>query len=103
MNRFTIQLDEIKAAFAAEPNPTIEVRLDRIARIEKMVEANEEKICKALEADFGVRHPVETRLAECQMIYQACKYTRKLRFSLCGDCVAFCWAQEALCLCLCLF
>ena len=77
MNRFTIQLDEIKAAYAAEPNPTIEVRLDRIARIEKMIEANEEKICKALEADFGVRHSVETRLAECQMIYQACKYTRK--------------------------
>ncbi len=77
MNRFTIQLDEIKAAFAVEPNPTIEVRLDRIARIEKMIEANEEKICKALEADFGVRHTVETRLAECQMIYQACKYTRK--------------------------
>ena len=77
MNRFTIQLDEMKAAYAVEPNPTLEVRLDRIARIEKMIEANEEKICKALEADFGVRHPVETRLAECQMIYQACKYTRK--------------------------
>lgn len=77
MNRLTIQLDEIKAAYAAEPNPTIEVRLDRITRIEKMVEANEEKISKALIADFGVRHPVETRLAEFQMIYQACKYTRK--------------------------
>jgi coniferyl-aldehyde dehydrogenase len=77
MNRFTLQLDEIKAAFAAEPNPKIEVRLDRIARIEKMIKANEEKICKSLEADFGVRHAVETRLAEYQMIYQACKHTRK--------------------------
>ena len=77
MNRFTLQLDEIKAAFAAEPNPTVEVRLDRIGRIEKMIEANEEKICKALMADFGVRNPIETRLAEFQMIYQACKYTRK--------------------------
>ena len=77
MNRLTIQFDEIKAAFAAERNPTLEVRLDRIARIEKMIEANEEKICKALEADFGVRHRVETRLAECQMIYQACAHTRK--------------------------
>ena len=77
MNRLTIQFDEIKAAFAAERNPTLEVRLDRIARIEKMIEANEEKICKALEADFGVRHPIETRLAECQMIYQACAHTRK--------------------------
>ena len=77
MNRFTLQLDEIKAAFAAEPNPTLEVRLDRIGRIEKMIEANEEKICKVLMADFGVRNPIETRLAEFQMIYQACKYTRK--------------------------
>ncbi|QWE08086.1 coniferyl aldehyde dehydrogenase [Polynucleobacter ibericus] len=77
MNRFTIQLDEIKAAYAAEPNPTIEVRLERIGRIEKMLEANEEKICKVLTADFGVRHSIETRLAEFQMVYQACKYTRK--------------------------
>jgi len=77
MNRFTLQLDEIKAAFATEPNPTLEVRLERIGRIEKMIELNEEKICKVLMADFGVRNPIETRLAEFQMIYQACKYTRK--------------------------
>jgi coniferyl-aldehyde dehydrogenase len=77
MNRFTIQLDEIKAAYAAEPNPSLEVRLERIGRIEKMIEANEEKICKVLTADFGVRHPIETRLAEFQMVYQVCKYTRK--------------------------
>jgi coniferyl-aldehyde dehydrogenase len=77
MNRFTLQLDEIKAAYAAEPNPSLEVRLERIGRIEQMLEANEEKICKVLEADFGVRHPLESRLAEFQMVYQACKYTRK--------------------------
>jgi coniferyl-aldehyde dehydrogenase len=77
MNRFTIQLDEIQAAYAAEPNPSLEVRLERIGRIEKMIEANEEKICKALVADFGVRHPMETRLAEFQMVYQACRNTRK--------------------------
>ena len=40
-------------------------------------EANEEKLCKVLIADFGVRHPIETRLAEFQLVYQACKYTRK--------------------------
>ena len=77
MNRFTIQLDEIKAAYAAEPNPTLEVRLERIGQIEQMIEANEEKLCKVLIADFGVRHPIETRLAEFQLVYQACKYTRK--------------------------
>ncbi|MBU3630631.1 coniferyl aldehyde dehydrogenase [Polynucleobacter sp. AP-Melu-500A-A1] len=77
MNRFTLQLDEIRAAFATEPNPSLEVRLERIGRIEKMVKANEGKLCTVLMADFGVRHPIETRLAEFQMIYQACKYTRK--------------------------
>jgi coniferyl-aldehyde dehydrogenase len=77
MNRLTIQLEEIKAAYAAEPNPSLEVRLDRIGRIEKMIEANEAKICKVLSADFGVRHPIEIRLAEFQMVYQACKNTRK--------------------------
>ena len=77
MNRFTIQLDEIKAAYAAEPNPTLEVRLERIGRIEKMIKANEEKICKALTADFGVRNPSETRLAEFGMVSQACRFVRK--------------------------
>jgi coniferyl-aldehyde dehydrogenase len=77
MNPLAIQFSEIKAAYAAEPNPSLEVRLERIRRIESMVSANEEKICKALIADFGVRNPIETRLAECQMIYQACKHVRK--------------------------
>ena len=77
INRFTIQLDEIKAAYAAEPNPTLEVRLERIGRIEQMIAANEEKICKVLVADFGTRHSVESRLLEFQMIYQACKHVRK--------------------------
>ncbi len=39
MNRFSLQLDEIKAAFAAEPNPSLDIRLERIARIEKMIQA----------------------------------------------------------------
>ena len=77
INRFTLQLDEIKAAYAAEPNPTLEVRLERIGRIEKMISANEEKICKVLAADFGIRHSIESRLLEFQMIYQACKHVRK--------------------------
>ncbi|OYY13568.1 MAG: coniferyl aldehyde dehydrogenase [Polynucleobacter sp. 24-46-87] len=77
INRFTLQLDEIKAAYAAEPNPTLEVRLERIGRIEQMITANEEKICKVLAADFGTRHSIESRLLEFQMIYQACKHVRK--------------------------
>ena len=77
INRFTLQLDEIKAAYASEPNPTLQVRLERIGRIERMIAANEEKICKVLAADFGNRHPIESRLLEFQMIYQACKYVRK--------------------------
>lgn len=77
INRFTLQLDEIKAAYAAEPNPTLQVRLERIGRIERMIAANEEKICKVLAADFGNRHPIESRLLEFQMIYQACKHVRK--------------------------
>jgi hypothetical protein len=32
MNRFTIQLDKVKAALCWPTNPTIEVRLDRIVR-----------------------------------------------------------------------
>jgi coniferyl-aldehyde dehydrogenase len=42
-----------------------------------MIAANEDKLCKVLMADFGIRHPIETRLAEFQLVYQTCKYTRK--------------------------
>ena len=77
INRFTLQLDEIKAAYASEPNPTLQVRLERIGRIDRMIVANEEKICKVLAADFGNRNPIESRLLEFQMIYQACKHARK--------------------------
>jgi coniferyl-aldehyde dehydrogenase len=42
-----------------------------------MISANEEKICKVLAADFGIRHSIESRLLEFQMIYQACKHVRK--------------------------
>jgi coniferyl-aldehyde dehydrogenase len=77
INRFTLQLDEIKAAYAAEPNPSLEIRLERIGRIEQMILANEEKICKVLAADFGTRHSIESRLLEFQMIYQACSHVRK--------------------------
>ena len=77
MNRLTIQLDEIRAAFAAEPHSTLEKRLERIGRVEAMLRANEEKLCKAVAADFGHRHPIETQLAELSQIYQACRYTKK--------------------------
>ena len=77
MNRLTIQLDEIRAAYAAEPHSTMEKRLERIGRVEAMLRANEEKLCKAVAADFGHRHPIETQLAELSQIYQACRYTKK--------------------------
>ena len=77
INRLSLQLEEIRTAFASEPNPTLAVRLDRIHRIEKMLMANEEKICKAISADFGIRHPNETRIAELNLVYQSCKHVRK--------------------------
>ena len=77
MNRLTIQLDEIKAASAAEPQASLALRLERIGRIEAMLRANEEKLCKVLAADFGHRHPIETQLAEFSQIYQACRFAKK--------------------------
>ena len=68
MNRLTIQLDEIRAAYAAEPHSTLEKRLERIGRVEAMLRSNEEKLCKAVAADFGHRHPMETQLAELSQI-----------------------------------
>ena len=77
MNRLTLQFDEIRAAYAVEPHSTMEKRLERIGRLEAMLRANEDKLRKAVAADFGHRHPIETQLAELSQIYQACRYTKK--------------------------
>ena len=74
MNPLSFELDEIKKAYQHEPNPSFETRCERINRIVRMINENEENLCKAVFADFGQRNMIETRFAELSMIEQSAKF-----------------------------
>jgi coniferyl-aldehyde dehydrogenase len=72
-----LHLEDLKKAYDHEPNPSFEVRKERILRIVAMVNKYEENLCKVVSADFGVRHSVETRLIELNSVKQVAKHTIK--------------------------
>lgn len=53
-----------KAAFAKDRVPSLEVRLERLRRLDKMMTAFREPIRRALAADFATHHPLVTDLFE---------------------------------------
>lgn len=46
-----------QAAFAADPYPTLAIRLDRIGRLRQLVTEGDDRIRVAMQADFGSLHP----------------------------------------------
>lgn len=75
MNALHLQLEDLKKAYQHDANPSYEVRKERILRVVQMIDRYEDNLCKVVQADFGYRHPVETRLAELNMVRQAAKHT----------------------------
>ena len=53
-----------KKAFAAEIYPTLDVRLDRLRRLESALVKNRVGIQKAVAADFGNHHTIVTDMFE---------------------------------------
>ncbi len=77
MNALQLQLEDLQQAFAHEPSPSFTERKERIERVVTMIDKYEENLCKVVQADFGNRHSVETRLTELAMVRQAAKYSIK--------------------------
>ena len=57
LDRLADVVQRQRAAFAAEPYPSLAVRLDRIDRLRRLVTDGEERIRVAMQADFGSLHP----------------------------------------------
>lgn len=57
-----------RRAFAAESNPSLAVRRDRLTRLLAVTERHEVEIVQAIDADFSGRAAQETRLAELFVI-----------------------------------
>ena len=61
----------------AEPAPTLEKRLDRLARLRAVVADNEARFEAAISADFGHRCATETLFAETMFVLGEIKHTAK--------------------------
>lgn len=65
-----------RANFAAEPYPAIEARRARLDALIRMVEANEDRIVKAVNDDFSCRSRHETLVAEVIVSVSAAKMAK---------------------------
>src|ERR1039457_3914112 len=70
-------LERQRAAFAAEMNPSLAARQDRLDRLAAMNEKHGPRIVEAIDADFGHRSAHETRMAELVLMGAAIRHARR--------------------------
>ncbi|TDX23806.1 coniferyl-aldehyde dehydrogenase [Modicisalibacter xianhensis] len=66
-----------QAAFRQAPYPSLAVRRERLARLERMTRQHVDEIERAIRQDYGHRSSVETRLAEITTLQLALRHTRR--------------------------
>ncbi len=66
-----------RKAFAAERDPQLAVRRDRLDRLAALLDAREAEFVEAIAADFGVRPAQETRLAELFLVTAGLRHARR--------------------------
>jgi len=66
-----------REAFLAEPEPTLAVRLDRLARLERLLRENRAAFAQAIDSDFSGRSPSETALLEVFPSLQGIAHARR--------------------------
>ena len=69
-------LNRQKAAFQPDMNPSREVRLDRLQRLEALLERDAEKFARCISEDFGGRSQAEITIAETLSVQGAAKHAR---------------------------
>ena len=63
-----------REAFAADRNPSLQVRRERLTRLLRLVDDNEQAFIAAVDADFGGRAAQETRIGELHVTRSAIHY-----------------------------
>ncbi|MDP3084445.1 MAG: coniferyl aldehyde dehydrogenase [Rubrivivax sp.] len=66
-----------RAAFEAERDPSYAVRLERLARLQAMVERMAPAMIKAISADFGHRPAQVTQISDVMPVLAALRHTRR--------------------------
>lgn len=66
-----------RAAYLADPYPSLEQRLDRLAKLERILIDNADAIAAAIQKDFGHRCEMESKLLEVYGCVDGIRYTRR--------------------------
>lgn len=66
-----------REAFGREPFPTVAQRMDRLARLARLLEAGGDRMAQAISADFGNRSLHETAIAETFITQAAIAHARR--------------------------
>lgn len=75
-----LSLEQQRAAFAAEPHPTLDVRRDRLQRLHKMTAQHADELAAAISRDFGHRARQESLLTDLFTVQSAATHAlRHLR------------------------
>lgn len=72
-----LALETQRAAFAAEPMPTLAVRRDRLERVRAMTATHAEELASAIAQDFGHRARQETLLADAFTVQSAARHAMR--------------------------
>jgi coniferyl-aldehyde dehydrogenase len=70
-------LAQQRAAFSREPYPTLAVRLERLQRLQALLETHGARLARAISADFGNRSLHETAIAETFFVLAGLAHTRR--------------------------
>jgi coniferyl-aldehyde dehydrogenase len=71
------QLSSQQAAFLAEGFPSVDVRIDRLKRLYRMVGENQQAIMEACSRDFGNRSLHQSQMGEILAVMQNCEHAIK--------------------------
>jgi coniferyl-aldehyde dehydrogenase len=75
--RLRAVLDRQRASYLADGPPTSELRIDRLQRAIGLLVDHQDRICEALDADFGHRSREQTLLTDVMSSVDALKFARK--------------------------
>lgn len=70
-------LQEQRQAFARDPYPSLQLRLDRLQRLDRLLEEGGDRLAQAISADFGNRSLHETAIAETFFTQAGIAHARK--------------------------
>ena len=67
----------IKAAYNRDPNPSYELRMERLGKLLALLRDNQQRLAQAISEDFSCRSQHETRIAEIFVLVTSITYIRK--------------------------